>query len=60
VVLDEPNNADKVKAKKPSTQVRHSGSEEHILNTGIRITKTVVQNNICLREEEEKRGSCRN
>jgi hypothetical protein len=60
VVLGEPNNADKVKAKKPSTQVRHSESEEHILNTGITITKTVVQNSICLREEEGERGSRRN
>jgi hypothetical protein len=56
VVLHKLNNADRVKDKKPSTQLRHSESEEHILRTGIKITKTVLQNNTYVGKEEEERG----
>jgi hypothetical protein len=53
-------NDTRVKALKPSTQLRHSESEESILGTGIKITKTVLQNSTCVEEDEARCGSRRN
>jgi hypothetical protein len=59
VMLYEQNDT-RVKALKSSTQLRHSESEESILGTGIKITKTIMQNSTRVEEDQARYGSRRN
>ena len=60
VVLCELDDANKVNPKRPTTSMQSSDSEEHILGTKIKVTKTILQDITKSEEEEYVHGGCRN